>query len=147
MKPNQFLIAFFIIAIAAAGCSKTFLEKAPPDSVNIANFYKTDDDAIAAVNAAYQPLQRPTLYNLRMWTTDIIAGNSEVGAGGGTDGIETKDEANFVTTTDNAGVLDLYRGPAPGILASNIVLDKVPTIPMDENLKKRILGEAHFLRG
>lgn len=147
MKLNQFLIIFSITAIATAGCSKTFLEKAPPDSVNTANFYKTADDAIAAVNAAYQPLQRPKLYNLRMWTTDIIAGNSEVGAGGGTDGIETKDEANFVTTTDNAGVLDLYRGPAPGILASNIVLDKVPAVPMDENLKKRILGEAHFLRG
>lgn len=147
MKSNKLIIIFFTAAIVIAGCSKSFLEKAPLDSVNTSNFYKTADDAIAAINAAYQPLQRPKLYNLRMWTTDIMAGNSEVGAGGGTDGIETKDEANFVTTTDNAGVLDLYRGPAPGILACNIVLEKVPAINMDENLKKRILGEAHFLRG
>ena len=147
MKANKLVFTFFVLAAAIAGCSKSFLEKAPLDSVNTSNFYKTADDAVAAINAAYQPLQRPKLYNLRMWTTDIMAGNSEVGAGGGTDGIETKDEANFVTTTDNAGVLDLYRGPAPGILACNIVLEKVPAIQMDENLKKRILGEAHFLRG
>jgi hypothetical protein len=147
MKLNKLIITFFTAAIVVSGCSKSFLEKAPLDSVNTSNFYKTADDATAAINAAYQPLQRPKLYNLRMWTTDIMAGNSEVGAGGGTDGIETKDQANFVTTTDNAGVLDLYRGPAPGILACNIVLEKVPAIKMDENLKKRILGEAHFLRG
>lgn len=147
MRPNKLFITFLITSIVAGGCSKSFLEKAPLDSVNTSNFYKTADDAKAAINAAYQPLQRPKLYNLRMWATDIMAGNSEVGAGGGTDGIETKDEANFVTTTDNAGVLDLYRGPAPGILACNIVLEKVPAIEMDENLKTRILGEAHFLRG
>lgn len=147
MKASKLIIRFLVVAIIIGGCSKSFLEKAPLDSVNTSNFYKTADDAVAAINAAYQPLQRPKLYNLRMWATDIMAGNSEVGAGGGTDGIETKDEANFVTTTDNAGVLDLYRGPAPGILACNIVLDKVPAIKMDENKKKRILGEAHFLRG
>lgn len=147
MKSNKFIITLFVVSAMVAGCSKSFLEKAPLDSVNTANYYKTADDAVAAINAAYQPLQRPKLYNLRMWATDIMAGNSETGAGGGTDGIETKDEANFVTTTDNAGVLDLYRGPAPGILACNIVLEKVPAIQMNDDLKKRILGEAHFLRG
>lgn len=147
MKLNKLFITFFVTALVSGACTKSFLEKAPLDSVNTSNFYKTADDAVAAINAAYQPLQRPKLYNLRMWATDIMAGNSEVGAGGGTDGIETKDEANFVTTTDNAGVLDLYRGPAPGILACNIVLEKVPAIKMDENMKTRIVGEAHFLRG
>ena len=39
-----------------------------------------------------------------------MAGNSVVGAGGGDDGRETQDMANYVTTTDNPGVLDLFRG-------------------------------------
>ncbi len=143
-KTTCFLVIFILFM---TGCSKKFLEKAPLDSVGSANYYQTEDDALAAINAAYQPLQRPKLYNMRMWTTDIMAGNSVVGAGGGTDGIETVQEANFVTTPDNPGVLDLFRGPAPGILACNIVLDRVPAIVMDESLKQRILGEAHFLRG
>src|SRR5690606_17599988 len=55
-------------------------------------------------------------------------------------------QANFITTTDNRGVLDLYQGPAPGILYANLVLQKVPDTPMDDELKNRILGEAKFLR-
>lgn len=128
------------------GC-EDFLNETPKDTVNSANFYKTEADAIAAINAAYQPLQWPKLFNLRMWASDIMAGNSIVGAGGGSDGQETQDMANFVTTSDNSGVLDLWRGPAPGILYCNVVLEKVPAIEMDEALKNRTLGEAKFLRG
>ena len=129
----------------APGCKK-YLDKAPLDSINSENFFQTPEDAINAVNAAYQPLQRPKLYNLRMWTSDIFAGNSVVGAGGGTDGIETVQEANFTTDPSNAGVLDLYRGPYPGILYCNLVIANVPGMDIDTVLLNRIVGEAKFLR-
>lgn len=137
---------FTIFILLTYSCSEDFLDKAPLDSINTENFYQTEDDAISAINGAYQPLQWPKLYNMRIWTMDIMAGNSIVGAGGGDDGVETQDMANFVTTTDNAGVLDLWRGPAPGILRCNTVLQKIPDMDIDEDLKSRILGEAHFLR-
>lgn len=142
------LIKYFLIAVVAAlfsACSD-FLDKVPQDTINTSNFFQTEADAIGAINGAYQPLQWPKLYNMRMWTTDIMAGNSIVGAGGGTDGIETQDEANFVTATDNQGVLDMWRGPWPGILRCNIILQKVPGMSISENLKNRVLGEAYFLR-
>ncbi|HCO67693.1 MAG TPA: RagB/SusD family nutrient uptake outer membrane protein [Dysgonomonas sp.] len=104
------------------------------------------ESAIALVNGAYQPLQRPKLYNMRIWTLDIIAGNSEVGAGGGTDGIETVDIANFVTNTDNAAALDIWRGPNPGILYCNTVLESIPSMDIEQSLKDRCIGEAKFLR-
>lgn len=134
-----------LTAILVSSCSK-FLDKAPLDSVNTSNFWLTEDDAVSAINGAYQPLQWPKLYNLRMWTTDIWAGNAIVGAGGGTDGIETQDIANFVTSTDNAAALDIWRGPAPGILRANLILQNVPGMSIEEDLKNRILGEARFLR-
>jgi hypothetical protein len=144
MNFKKYLLIFFI-AGALFGCKK-YLDKSPLDSVNTSNFWKTSDDAISAINGAYQPLQWPKLYNLRMWSTDIWAGNSITGAGGGTDGIETQDISNFVTTTDNAAALDIWRGPAPGILRCNLVLENVPAMAIDESLKNRILGEAKFLR-
>lgn len=145
---SLFGILVLSIVIILTGCSGDFLEKYPPGMINTANFYKTPKDAIKAVNGAYQPLQWPKLYNLRMWTTDIMAGNSLVGASGGSDGIETKNELHFVTKPDNPGVLDLWRGPWPGILRSNIVLEKVKEMKnIKPDLKNRILGEAHFLRG
>ena len=135
-----------LLSTLLSGCGKDFLEKSPEDSINTANFFQTESDAIAAINGAYQPLQWPKLYNMRMWTSDIMAGNSIVGAGGGSDGQETQDMANFVTATDNQGVLDLWRGPWPGILRCNIIFDKVPGMNISESVKNRVLGEAYFLR-
>ncbi len=145
MKLSKYFL-LTIITLGMVSCSEDFLNKAPEDSVNTENFYLTEADAIAAVNGAYQPLQWPKLYNMRMWTTDIMAGNSIVGAAGGTDGIETQDQANFVTSTDNQGVLDLWRGPWPGILRANLVLKNVPGMDISDNIKNRVLGEAYFLR-
>lgn len=138
---------FLMLALAVfTGCSDDFLDRQPLDSINSENYPATADELVTIVNGAYQPMQRPKLYNMRMWTTDIIAGNSIVGAGGGTDGIETTNMANFVTSTDNAGALDLWRGPWPGILMSNIVLDVAPTMEIDEDIRDRSMGEAYFLR-
>ncbi len=144
MYNKKYLILFFI-TLSLFSCKK-YLDKSPLDSVNTSNFWKTADDAVAGINGAYQPMQWPKLFNLRIWTSDIWAGNSVVGAGGGTDGIETQDIANFVTTTDNAAALDIWRGPAPGILRCNLVLQNVPGMDIDPALKNRILGEAKFLR-
>ena len=144
MKLSTYILAF-LTAGAMSSCSK-YLDKTQPDKINADNYWQTSGDAVSAINGAYQPLQWPKLYNLRIWTTDIWAGNSVTGAGGGTDGIETQDISNFVTATDNAAALDIWRGPAPGILRCNLVLEKVPAIDMDETLKNRVLGEAHFLR-
>jgi hypothetical protein len=144
---KRYIITLSAFTLLTVSCSEDFLEKAPLDSINTENFYQTEADAVAAINGAYQPLQWPKLYNMRMWTSDIMAGNSIVGAGGGDDGRETQDMANFVTTTDNPGVLDLFRGPPPGILRCNVVLQKVPGMDIDEKIKNRVLGEAYFLRG
>lgn len=140
------LSLFIALTLASVQCSSDFLETAPPDTINTANYPQTAEDLITLVNGAYQPLQRPKLYNMRMWTTDIIAGNSNVGAGGGDDGIETIQLSNFTTGTDNAGVLDLWRGPWPGILSANIVLKEGEKLDINESIKNRSLGEAHFLR-
>lgn len=144
---KRYIIALSVLALLTVSCSEDFLEKAPLDTINTENFYQSKADAINAINGAYQPLQWPKLYNMRMWTSDIMAANSIVGAGGGDDGRETQDMANFVTTTDNPGVLDLFRGPPPGILRCNVVLQEVPTMDIDEDVKNRVLGEAYFLRG
>lgn len=133
-----------ILTLLLSGCD--FLDRSPYDSVDTSQGFQTLADAEAAINAAYQPLQWAKLYNMRIWTLDIIAGNSEVGAGGGTDGEETVDLANFIADADNFAALDLWRGPSPGILRCNFVLQKVPAMNIDETIKNRILGEAHFLR-
>lgn len=134
-----------LLLISVTSCEK-YLDKVPLDSINSQTFYKTESDAIAAINGAYQPLQWPKLYNFQIWGSDIWAGNSIVGAGGSTDGVATQDISNFVTTTANEAALDLWRGPSPGILRCNVVIKQVPLIDMSQDVKNRIIGEAKFLR-
>lgn len=137
----------FFLTVTMSACSD-FLDRHPYDSIDAddSSSMKTENDAIAAVNGAYQPLQWAKICNMRLWTLDIVAGNSEVGGGGGTDGIETRDMADFITKSDNAGVLDMYRGYFPGILRCNLVLQKVPRMEISADIKNRCLGEARFLR-
>src|SRR5690606_30256453 len=147
MSMKNYIYTIGLLALTLLGaCSGDFLDKQPLDTINTENYPLTAEELVTVVNGAYQPLQWPKLYNMRMWTSDIMAGNSIVGAGGGTDGIETQDMANFITQPDNAGVLDLWRGPWPGILMTNIVLDAAPQMDIDENIRNRRMGEAHFLR-
>lgn len=145
MKNIFFFTTLTLSLLLAFTSCEDFLEKAPLDKVSTDGTL-TEADAIAMVNAAYQPLQWPKLYNMRMWTTDIIAGNSVVGANGGTDGIETTDLANFIASSANAAAVDIWRGPNPGILRCNLVLQEIPQLDIDEEIKDRLLGEAYFLR-
>ncbi len=130
--------------ILLTSCSD-YLDRLPLNGVSTDTEINTEQ-AIALTNAAYQPIQWMNLYNMRIWTLDIVAGNSIVGGDGGRDGLETTQFANFITTTDNQTALDIWRGANPGILRSNLVLEKVPKLDIPDAVKSRCLGEAYFLR-
>ncbi len=140
-------IIFLTTLFSLASCSD-FLDKEPysdPSTDVLDN--AGPETAIALVNGAYQPLQRPKLYNFRIWTTDIWAGNSLTGGeGNGTDGAETIEISEFRTTTANDAAQDVWRGPNPGILYCNMVLEKVPAMNIDRAIIDRCVGEAKFLR-
>jgi hypothetical protein len=146
MKKIIYIITLLLLFASITSC-EDFIDKQPPGMIG-SDTELDEADAVALINAAYQPLQWPKLYNMRMWTTDVIANESLAGGdmSSATDGIETKDLASFIATSDNEGSLDLWRGPNPGILRCNVVLERVGEMNIDPDLKNRILGEAYFLR-
>lgn len=73
-------------------------------------------------------------------------GNSEVGAGGGEDGIETVQCANFAAASDNAFALYIWRSPWVGIGQCNIVINSLSADGMSPEIYNRSMGEAYFLR-
>ncbi len=102
-----------LAVLLLASCSD-FLDKSPKNTVDPETTV-TDDVAIALTNACYRTLQSSNMYNQRIWTLDIVAGNSLVGAGGGTDGLETIQASNFITQSDNGMALYMWRSPWVGI--------------------------------
>ena len=136
--------ALILMGLTLSSCSD-YLDKYPSDAVST-NAKITENIAIALTNACYKPLQSSNLYNMRMWSLDIIGSNSNVGAGGGTDGIETVQAANFTATSDNGFALYVWRSPWVGIAQCNTLLQSVANADINEDIKNRCMGEAYFLR-
>lgn len=134
-----------VMAAACTSCSD-FLDKHPFDRVDPQETV-TDEVAVAMTNSCYLTLQSSNMYNQRIWTLDIVAGNSVVGAGGGDDGLETVQASNFTTMSDNGMALYMWRSPWVGIGHCN---DAIAAIENNEDLSQEIhdrsLGEALFLR-
>jgi hypothetical protein len=144
-------LSFILIIISGfifAGCSDSFLDKSNPNEMTTANFWKTGADLQKGIDAAYRPLRFNGVYG--RWLHILYVQRSD-------EGYSTSPNAyfqsysNFLTKSyndDNAEAvfftwLDLYKG----IFWANQVIDNSKNISMDENLKKRIQGEAYFLRG
>ncbi len=136
------------LMLLAMSCNKDFLEKSPIVGVTEENFYRTEADAIAAVNAAYATLQFQIspAGHFRWFWGDIMSDDAIKG------GSSDNDAFNLLQ-------LETFKGPAntdfleaewganyEGIYRANVVLEKVPPIVMDDKLKARILGEAKFIR-
>ena len=108
-------------AVLALTSCNDFLDKYPKYGVDPESEV-TNEIAVALTTACYKTLQSSNMYNQRIWSLDIIAGNSEVGAGGGTDGLETVQASNFIAQSDNGFALYVWRSPWVGIGRCNIVL-------------------------
>lgn len=151
MKRNvKYIINYMFLGIAViattSSCSDDFLEKSPKNTVDT-NTKIDDQVTIAMTNACYRTLQSSNMYNQRLWTLDIVAGNSEVGAGGGTDGLETVQASNFTTLSDNGMALYMWRSPWVGIGQCNTLIKSIENSGYEPgSIQERCLGEALFLR-
>jgi hypothetical protein len=131
-----------------SACQKDFLEKKPIVGVTEENFYRTEADAVAAVNAAYASLQFQIspAGHFRWFWGDIMSDDATKGGSGDND-------------VNSLLQLETFKGPAntdllesewaanyEGVYRANVVLERVPGISMDASLKERILGEAKFIR-
>ena len=116
-------LLYMLAVLLLASCSD-FLDKSPKNTVDPETTV-TDDVAIALTNACYRTLQSSNMYNQRIWTLDIVAGNSLVGAGWRYRRLETIQASNFITQSDNGMALYMWRSPWVGIGQCNIVLNSL----------------------
>lgn len=130
-----------ILLIGFFSSCDDLLEEVPNDFISRANFYKNATDAEAAVTGAYSSFYNN--YGITYWLFLVNHADYENGRG------------SQAPISDFSQVLDVGNvGRAASIWSSfyitinraNSILENVPGIEMDENLKKQFLAEAHFLR-
>ena len=134
-----------VLLFTITGCKK-FITKEIVGDYPESEFYKTEAQAILAINAAYQPLAFTNANNNRLWVFGDVASDDAVkgGIAGDQADIELIDQFNI--TPINGNLEATWPLLYEGITRCNIVLKKVPAINMDAAKKSRILAEAKFLR-
>ena len=137
------IISLAALAIGAAGCKKD-LNVVDTNAPTTTIFWKTATDAQQGVNSMYSTFHRAGICRWFFFATMIRAD----------EGWSTSPDANlqnnfdqFINNDYNYGNFtaiwdDLYIG----INRADQVLDNVPAINMDVNLRNRYLGEAKFMR-
>ncbi len=129
-------------------CTKSFLEVPPQAQKPVEQFWKTQADATAAVNAMYA--------NTRGWTFVAFAPTAveSLGSDDASTGSDPTDGSvafmsqfdNFTVTSTNRELPDFWNGMYQEINYCNQVIDNVPKISMDATLGTRYIAEAKFLR-
>ena len=130
-----------------SGCKK-FLEEKDPSNLTGESFYTIPEHAEAAIAAVYADTRffggGAGIFSSNWQMLEAVTGTST------TETAQNSDLNNLYSLSydGNTGhIVNWWNGLYRVIAQSNLVLQKVPGItPMDEAQKKRILGEAKFLR-
>lgn len=146
---------FTVLGLAMAAGSftscKKFLEENPKSLVTVSNYYKTEADAIAAVNSIYSYLNSIStgttagVYHSSFWVAAGLASdelqNNQVAAP------QFDQLGTFTYTSQNSALEEIWAIHYKTINVANIAIARIPGITMNEALKNRLVGEASFLRG
>ncbi|WP_209332452.1 RagB/SusD family nutrient uptake outer membrane protein [Lunatimonas salinarum] len=131
------------MAIVVVACNDSILDTTPYGQSTSSQFWRNADDAVAAANAMYEPLILHDFYGHAEHTFDIPS-DDQWRAG---DHAEDQAIESFTFDAGNPQLNYGWRPKYEVISRANAVLMNVPGINMDQTLKNRVLGEAHFLRG
>ncbi|WP_128544826.1 RagB/SusD family nutrient uptake outer membrane protein [Larkinella soli] len=132
------------------GLSSCELDETPYSSIFTDNFYKTAQDAEAAITSTYGTLSSlyggPAALMASDFSADQIYPRPVVARNTYT--LFTYDpeySAAKSFSRDNESPLQIWRSYS-GIEKANWVIEKVPAVPMDAKRRDEIIGEAYFLR-
>ncbi|MFN0176089.1 MAG: RagB/SusD family nutrient uptake outer membrane protein [Saprospiraceae bacterium] len=134
----------FFWALALVSC-QSILDKEPIAILDGGSFFQTEEDAVQALNAAYQPLVFSNENNNFYWAfAEVTSDEAITGGDGSRPGIAEMDAFTFTPRTEELN--SFWKLQYAGITQCNLVLDNVPNIEMNEPRRNQIIGEALFLR-
>jgi len=150
MKKKYIIYIISAVTIFTAWSCEKFLEEKPQGFVSTDQFYKTEADAVNAVNGVYYLLNAggngtQTPYNTLFNTGLNFMADDEFPGPGATQS-DVRSMANNLHTSSNLRVYELWLQHYAAVRKANLAIDNIPSITMDENLKGRLIAEAKFLR-
>jgi hypothetical protein len=136
------ILGLFILLSSFSAC-ESLLEEQPVTQISTEFFYQNEDDALAALTAAYAQLKNGVGYYRQQWLSNLIAASDQ-----GTSSWKHGEFRDGNITETNQNLPNTWSQMYIAIRDANNVIARVPGIEeMDEELRNRVLGEARFLRG
>lgn len=149
MKPiYTYTISLLLLVFAVgffSGC-EDFLEKNPVGQLTQETFPVTSEDALLATNACYSTLRVASYHSGLFPLADIMSDDGRKGSNVTDQATTIGPYDSFTFTTTGDELASWWSTLYEGIKYTNIVIEKVPAIEMDETLRNRYLAEARFLR-
>jgi len=142
-------IILTLIASAGLFVSCADLEVTPTSFVTEENYFKTQDDAIASVTAAYNSLSldpgEQSLFGRNLYfLTDM--GSDYAAAGVSATNPQVRAMSSLTHDATNDRVQVAWRQIYAGINRANVAIDNIPKVAGTEAIKSRLILEAKFLR-
>ena len=143
MKRILICLAAFI---SFAGCGDV-LDRTPQGSITVENFWLNGVQAEQSVNAVYNQMRNFQVHVFPyIGMTDIVSDDSEKGSVPG-DANFLQELDDFTYSPTNNAPSGAWGGYYQGIFRANLAIERIPGVPeMDEDLRTRLIAEAHFLR-
>ncbi len=127
-------------------CSNDFLDVSPQGQQPNEQFWVSGEDALKAVNAMYANLRSYFQVAFPAIAIESLGSDNTEKGSSPSDATFLNNFDNYTATATEEQILNFWTGQYQSINLANQVLDNVPPIGMDENLKERYLAEAKFVR-
>ena len=149
MRKIFFHIQAVLLIALLPSCVK--LKEDPKSFLTSDQFYKTAEDAIAAVNAIYyslnndKPEGQHQMYGSLLNTAMDMA-SDDLTSGPGTPNPNVRSLAILTHSSTNIRIEQMWQQHYIAVNKANAALQRIPGMTINEKLKDRLLGEALFLR-
>lgn len=140
------IISIIIVAMLTVtyGCENALEEKNYGQIAN-EDYWNTELDAVTAIKAAYAST-RGEWQGFTLWQFVVEDMGTDISTGGYFATLDYTAYTGWSATTPDFTEWGIWSSFWESINYSNTVLDYVPTMDIDEQVKNRIIGEAHALR-
>ncbi|MCB0527617.1 MAG: RagB/SusD family nutrient uptake outer membrane protein [Lewinellaceae bacterium] len=141
------ILTLLLAAGAISSCKKDFLDRKPLGELTYDTFFQTEDQAVQATNAVYNQFRSWECVALGyIGITDIISDDADKGSTLNDQPL-LADIDNFNFDAANTFFSQVWTGYYRAITRANLAIKRIPDVPdMDDNLRKRLVGECKFMR-
>ena len=138
------VIKLLLVVFMFSACDD-FLTEDLKGTFSSDTFYQNDKQAIQAVNGCYNAIAFGN-FNNAIWVFGDVASNDAVKGGNPGDQAEITYIEEFNVDANNGIINNYWSFAYEAIARANNVIAYVPDVPMEDELKNRLIGEAKFIR-